>query len=308
MPKVFISHAWEDNDFSRKLAKHLRDDGAETWLYYTKVAVDGRLPKVFEEAIDWCDKFILVWSESASKSPSVILEWQKAHSSKKMIIPCLLDDTKQSDILRNQYYINFFKFDHGYDNLINILNLNSKIKVDKAEKNIEEDLSFSGFRADPAFLSEDEVVDMVVRQNLFDMKRNVEAPGFKNQFELINIRGDKILIDHNSDLTWQQGGSTESMWLENAKNWIADLNKSKFHDYTDWRLPTLEEAMTLLRPKRNDNNLYVDPFFDKRQYSIWTSDSFKNPSQAWVVFFNCGSCHINYPDFNNFVRAVRSNK
>ena len=104
---------------------------------------------------------------------------------------------------------------------------------------------------------------------------------------------------------WQKNGSSDSMDYANTWKYINELNKNKFAGYTDWRLPTLAEAMSLLEPKKKDN-LYIDPVFDKTQSWIWTSDLYKGGVRAWIVNFSLGYCS-NYDLYIGLcVRAVRS--
>jgi hypothetical protein len=121
MPKIFISHAWEDNEISRKLVGQLRRDGAEIWIYYTHIEIGNRLPEFIRKAIEWCDIFVLLWSKSATNSFCVNLEWQHALNLKKRIILCLLDDAKQSASFNGLLYVNFSNFEQGYDNLTHLL-------------------------------------------------------------------------------------------------------------------------------------------------------------------------------------------
>lgn len=310
MPRVFISHACEDNEVCRKLAGCLRRDGVDIWIYYAKIEVDGSLPEVFKRAIEWCDALVLVWSKSAANSYCVNLEWQRAMYLKKTIIPCLLDDTKQADMLCNSFYINFNNFDQGYHNLVYSLNLNKNEGQEDVAEQTEEItdpiLIATRFRSEPENLSEDEVEIMINKYDFFDNKRNENGNGFNNQFEVQEINGDNVIFDHTSGLMWQQSGSSESMWYDEVKDWITELNSNGYAGYQDWRLPTLEEAMSLMERERKTNDLYIDPIFDKKQCSIWTADLSKKMSQAWVFFLNYGSCYINCFDFNNYVRAVRS--
>ncbi|MDZ7356715.1 MAG: DUF1566 domain-containing protein [candidate division KSB1 bacterium] len=116
-----------------------------------------------------------------------------------------------------------------------------------------------------------------------------------------------MVIDHASGLMWQQGGSVEYMTYENAKKWIADLNQKGYAGYNDWRLPTLEEAMSLMEPKELNGDLYIDPKFDATQRWIWTSDLLLGESRAaWVVSFSDGGCGWDGFHDVNYVRAVRS--
>jgi hypothetical protein len=162
------------------------------------------------------------------------------------------------------------------------------------------------FRTDPKGLTEKEVLDIIIKNDFFDKNRNHKGNGFSNRFETLQINNDKIIFDHTSHLTWQQHGSLESMSLEQAIQWIAELNKIGYANFHNWRLPTLEEAMSLMKKERENGSLFKDHIFGQRQSGIWTSDVTDNKTMAWVVFFNYGSCYVSCFDLKNYVQAVRS--
>jgi hypothetical protein len=126
-----------------------------------------------------------------------------------------------------------------------------------------------------------------------------------NEYELQS--DGKVVYDKATGLMWQQSGSNSYMSFGAAKKYIVKLNSKNFAGYNNWRLPTLEEAKSLLEPKRNEtNNLYIDPIFNKMQEWIWTSDQYS----AWsgcVVDFRSGTCDNfgYYGDNFGYVRAVR---
>ena len=96
------------------------------------------------------------------------------------------------------------------------------------------------------------------------------------------------------------------MPYKQAKFWIEELNRIDYANYHNWRLPTLEEAMSLMKKEQRNGELFIDPIFDQTQKGIWTSDLTQNGSLAWVVFLNYGSCYVNCFDLENYIRAVRS--
>ena len=149
--------------------------------------------------------------------------------------------------------------------------------------------------------SEDEVEIMIKEKGYFDSEINPSGTGISHNYE---IRADgKVIYDHATGLMWQQSGSDDKKPYEDTKSYIKALNRQSFAGYSDWRLPTLEEAMSLMEPKKNRAKLYIDPKFDKTQDWIWTSDLF-DASGAWVVTFGSGDC--NYGGFYGYyVRAVR---
>jgi hypothetical protein len=126
---------------------------------------------------------------------------------------------------------------------------------------------------------------------------------FTNKYSRIEAKGDTVVIDYATGLTWQQSGSPDSMSYTNAEKFVRDLNDKKFAGHSDWRLPTLEEAMSLMEPKKH-GELYINPIFDHEQRRIWTADK-SSAGSAWGVFFDDGYCfNLDLYDFY-YVRAVR---
>ena len=158
----------------------------------------------------------------------------------------------------------------------------------------------------PKKLSLNDVKAMLKKFNFFDSEWNKMSQGFKNQFEKQEKNGDIVLLDQASGLMWQQSGSPKIMTYKNVQKWIDDLNEKGYAGYTDWRLPTLEEAMSLMQPKENKDGLYIDQAFDSKQEWIWTVDKYKRGSAAWGVGFSHGSCDDRYFfSLTDYVRCVR---
>ena len=129
---------------------------------------------------------------------------------------------------------------------------------------------------------------------------NPDANGLENEFDLQVINNDSVVFDAATGLMWQRSGSMNYMSLTDAVSFVDELNSSKFASYDDWRLPTLEEAMSLMESTLK-NDFFLDPMFDKQQHIIWTS------TRAWVVLFDYGYCGDFYlVNFHLYVRAVRS--
>lgn len=156
----------------------------------------------------------------------------------------------------------------------------------------------------PVYLSDDAVKQMLKEKNFFDSEWNKNGQGIPHQYEVIERKGAKLVIDRATNLTWQQAGSPDRMTYADAEKYIDGLNKRRFGGYNDWRLPTLEEAMPLMEPSRKNSGLYIDPVFDARQRGIWTVDK-RTTSVAWVVSFHGGDCGRYQLGVNHWVRAVR---
>ncbi|MGH7450215.1 MAG: DUF1566 domain-containing protein [bacterium] len=112
------------------------------------------------------------------------------------------------------------------------------------------------------------------------------------------------MFDGATGLTWQKGGSGIFINFDQALAYIAQLNATNYGGYNDWRLPILQEAMSLMEPKKH-GELYLDPIFDRTQKVIWTVDK-ESAGRAWFVNFIIGSCDLVDVDSGRNVRAVRS--
>ncbi|MCF6148673.1 MAG: DUF1566 domain-containing protein [Candidatus Kuenenia sp.] len=124
----------------------------------------------------------------------------------------------------------------------------------------------------------------------------------RHDYEKKSLNGDYVVIDHATGLMWHQSGSSDYVSWNSAKDWIRNLNNRGYAGYQDWRLPTLEEAVSLLEPNKT-NNLYIDPVFDDKQWGIWSGDIYGSGG-VWSVYFSLGNTRWRVK--NRFVRPVRS--
>lgn len=159
-------------------------------------------------------------------------------------------------------------------------------------------------RKDYSTLKEADVAALIKKQGFFDKKRNA-SKSFKNGFEAKTISGEKVVIDHAAKLMWHAGGSVKGMEFAQAKAWVNALNQNGYAGYKDWRLPTLEEAASLLESSQKNGNLYIDPAFMNVQKDMWSGDN-ATSELGWSISFERGQAVRDY-FFNYFyVRPVRS--
>lgn len=158
----------------------------------------------------------------------------------------------------------------------------------------------------PKVLSESNVTEIIKKSGLFDSLYNPTGKAFENRFE--PIENNTIIFDHASGLMWQRSGSAPTAY-QNISNWLQGVRDQNFGNYADWRLPTVEEILTLLEDRKQENGLFLNLLFDNRQKIVWTADM-KNATQAWAMFFASG--HLYYSDIHQMfpasfysLRAVR---
>ncbi|HJO56989.1 MAG TPA: DUF1566 domain-containing protein [Nitrospinaceae bacterium] len=104
---------------------------------------------------------------------------------------------------------------------------------------------------------------------------------------------DGTIHDVNTGLMWMSNDywQMEHKWVNwyTAKEYVQRMNNKKFAGYSDWRLPTVEEASSLYeRRKRNidkdGDKIFIDRMFPKGSgWSTWTNE--EKQGKALVVSF-----------------------
>ena len=112
--------------------------------------------------------------------------------------------------------------------------------------------------------------------------------------------GRKTIIDRQTGLAWQRSGSPDRLTKPEALAYVDRLNRDGWAGRTDWRAPTAEELLSLVRPGTGLEELCRDPAFDPAQAICWTGDD-KSYTAGWCVDFQAGClgwqdhtcrCHI----------------
>ncbi len=163
------------------------------------------------------------------------------------------------------------------------------------------------FRTEQRMINKNTVKSMLNKNKLFDSRWNQSAKGIFHLYELIILDRKNVVFDATTGLMWQQAGSSEKLAFANANRYVEGLNHNKFAGFDDWRLPTVEEAMSLMKPLQEEGDSYIDPIFHSGQPRVWTIDKTRLLRRgAWYVNFFGGYCNYNHVDYGLYVRGVRS--
>ncbi len=101
----------------------------------------------------------------------------------------------------------------------------------------------------------------------------------EQQLELLDSR---LVRDLNTGLIWQTRGSEYTLdWMQ-AGGYVAYLNRQGWLGRDDWRLPTIEELLTILRPPTVNRDFCLHSAFCRDIHWLWSSDWCTN-RQAWMV-------------------------
>ncbi len=167
-------------------------------------------------------------------------------------------------------------------------------------------------RSQPKKLTDEDIKQFLKKYNFYEAPNNPDGC-FRNVF-VDNMDG--TVSDYRTGLMWEKGGSDEWIFFDNAKKYIESLNRDKYKGYTDWRIPTLEEAASLIASSAlsvSYKGLFIDMFFyrnlDDKVFrpNMWTSDYCEKDSY-YSIFFGSGTVSIYHRNEQLLVRAVRSIK
>jgi serine/threonine-protein kinase len=124
----------------------------------------------------------------------------------------------------------------------------------------------------------------------------------RNRFTALGLG---VVRDSTTELVWQLSGAPYPMSWREAPDHVARLNRENFGGRNDWRLPTTSELMSLLTPTPYGVDFCIEPVFDRRQNTLWSSDR-RSFAAAWYVNAEMG--FVGWQDFSAgcYVRAVCS--
>jgi len=155
--------------------------------------------------------------------------------------------------------------------------------------------------------------------NIYSQPQATSIFNLNDNYRPMNYIKQKKYIDHNNDtiselttaLMWQKDGSSIPLNYQSGTNYIKRLNENQYKGFNDWRLPTVEELMSLLEPKKNP--LFINNLFNNKGMHYWSADKLaaKTPfgervNSAWGVDFSFGYVFWAYLKTENYVKAVRS--
>ena len=173
----------------------------------------------------------------------------------------------------------------------------------------QEDVSPISLRSFYRTIGQEEVISMLKKYDFHDAYENKTGSGIYHQYELKTIRGKDVIIDHKTNLMWHQSGSKECWEAFNRiQTWLNELNTRGYAGFSDWRLPTLEEAASLIAYKPLNKGLYIDTLFSEEQTTICSGDVWADLRQVGkpcAVFLREGVVNWGWR-YKLYVRPVRS--
>jgi serine/threonine-protein kinase len=114
-----------------------------------------------------------------------------------------------------------------------------------------------------------------------------------------------VVADSRTGRLWQQAGTAFPVTWQQAHGYVESLNRCRFAGIDQWRLPTIEELLTLLTDDPQQEDFCIEPVFDRTQKWLWSCDR-RSFTAAWYVSVEHG--FAGWQDFTACysVRAVHT--
>ena len=122
-------------------------------------------------------------------------------------------------------------------------------------------------------------------------------------FTVQTISSQKVVLDNNTGLMWQQTIAPSTYIWDKA---VLYCNNLPYASYTDWRVPTPNELLTIVENSKYDQAIDTTYFPNTPGSYFWSSSTYaSNTSYAWGVLFGYGYVYGSYKTGDSYVRCVR---
>jgi hypothetical protein len=149
---------------------------------------------------------------------------------------------------------------------------------------LPENLQPVQLRNQPTTAQEEEISTSLSKYNFYDSTRN--RKGSFNNF-LVDNGDNQTITDKVTGLMWQQSGSDITS-IRKMRSHVNRLNNDRYAGFSDWRLPTMEEALSLMTPDVKENDLHMDPCFRDDTPFIFVAEE-RKPGGYWFCDYKQGT-------------------
>jgi serine/threonine-protein kinase len=88
--------------------------------------------------------------------------------------------------------------------------------------------------------------------------------------------------DQATGLVWSNSPSPFPLSWDEAGTYLDQLNEDRPASESPWRLPTVDELITLIQPKTHPEDLCIPAIFDTDRKWFWSADT-RTFTAAWFV-------------------------
>ncbi len=319
--QVFLCHSSDDKPAVRELCRRLAAEGYEPWLDEQRLLPGQDWQLEIPKAIHQSQAVVVCLSRSSVSKEGYLqkeIKYALDVVDEKpegiiFLIPVKLEECEVPGRLLRWQWANLYE-QGGYERLALALEARAKSIAGGAATGQPP----RRLRSEGGVVSAARAKAMVVMNDFYCRGWSEGGGRVKHPFETQALEDALVVVDHVTGLMWQRGGSEgECFTYQKAAEYVRGLN---FAGFRDWRVPTLEEAMSLMTAEENGmpdevtygrekvkGVVHLDRAFEKWATPfIWTADLADSAERAWIVYFWDGLCKTEDLEYNASVKAVRS--
>jgi hypothetical protein len=137
---------------------------------------------------------------------------------------------------------------------------------------------------DKTSIEENDVPGLVKKHNFFDSQYNPQGK-FANY--LVDNNDGLTVTDKVTGLMWLREGYDLTS-IRKMLGHVKDANDKSIAGFSDWRLPTMEEALSLMETKPNVYDLHLHPCFSGKEPFIFLHEK-REPGGYWFCDYKQGT-------------------
>ena len=155
------------------------------------------------------------------------------------------------------------------------------------------------------FANDDDFLKACLEKHpFFEAKYQPDGEGIAHLWQVEKLEKGRLISDFATGLMWELlTYRYRPVNYSQALLWQQNFNKHGFGGYGDWRLPTLEEALSLMSPVKYNGAHLPETLSDLRN-RIWTINP--NEDRIWIVDYQKGRALLAAKHTPQFVRLVRN--
>jgi TIR domain-containing protein/HEAT repeat protein/uncharacterized protein DUF1566 len=313
-PRIFISYAKEDVRLADELRRLLKLADFDPWMDSAGLLAGDAWEARLAEVIRTSDFVVALLSEHSAggyQGTELLVAVKNAPSGRNadvpFVLPCAIGDLLSGDT--EEAIPNFL----DKSRLIRIWNFNANWR--QVHESLYMSARSAGLSAPMLLRSkprtdfdEAAATQMIVEKNFFDSSRNKDGrPAAATLNTLLN---GVLVEDRATGRIWTRncGAALPYIGQTHAHMVAWKANADRLGGADDWRLPTLEEAMSLMTREKSAKGVFISHHFSDDGY-VLTCDThvgFAGESMVWVACYALGDCQEIPTDAPVPVRLVRT--
>jgi serine/threonine-protein kinase len=150
-------------------------------------------------------------------------------------------------------------------------------------------------RSEEATLSIEEIRTVIRDRGFYDLRNRLPST-FQNNYR-VEVVGDlkvRVIVDDATGLMWLTLSDYRA--FAEAEELRRVRNQDRFGGFNDWRIPTVEELLSILTgPIASKSGGFLPAVFEWKAREVWSRDRAESSPKRWYVDFSRGDLDSRNP-------------